>query len=99
MAQLAQQAAHPRRVHPGLQRYPAAWHRGEDSLHRLRSRAQLLLTKDFASFVQYAIPAGAITKVQTDGQLPLEILVARCCHSATLSHCWSPLSLALRARR
>ncbi len=70
-----------------------AWHRSKNFFHGFRSRAQLLLPNYFASFVQHAVPSRSITQVQTDRQPLIDILLARCRHSAILLHCRSPLSV------
>jgi hypothetical protein len=49
--EFAQQPAHPRRMHPGFQRNPAARHGSEHLPHRLRSCAQSLFQLHFARFV------------------------------------------------
>jgi hypothetical protein len=67
VAQLTQHPAHPRRVHSGLQRHAAARHSAEHLAQSLGSRAQALLQQHATSFVEYALPTGAIAQVESDG--------------------------------
>jgi len=67
VSQLAQQAADPRRMHARLQRDAAARHSAEHLAQSLGSRAQALLQQHATSFVEYAVPAGAIAQVESDG--------------------------------
>jgi len=78
-------------MRPNLQRNPAARHRSEDFLQRLRIRAHSLLQLYRTGFVQHAVPAVAISQVQSDGQfLPRNIPALRHRCDANLLHCRSP---------
>src|ERR1700688_1372430 len=57
VSQLAQQPAHPRRVHSGLQRDPTARHGSEHFLHRFGSRASFCSssTSPASSSTQYQL--------------------------------------------
>jgi hypothetical protein len=54
--QPAQHSAHPRRMHPRLQRDPAARHASEHLLHSFRGRTQSLFQHYFAALIQHAVP-------------------------------------------
>jgi hypothetical protein len=72
--QLAQQAADPGRMRPGLQRDPATRHPAEDFVQRFRTRPHALLQLDLAAFIQHAIPTVTISHIQSHGQfLPRNI--------------------------
>jgi hypothetical protein len=51
----------PRRMCPDLQRDPAVRHYGEDFLQRFHIRADALLQLYLAGFLQYAVPAVAVS--------------------------------------
>ena len=96
MPQLAEQATDPGRMRPDFQRDPAARHRAEDFLQRFRIRADSLLQLYLPSFIHHAVPAVAISQIQSDGQLLLREILAllrRC--GANLLHCRSPFYLCL----
>src|SRR5215467_4847318 len=80
-------------MRPDLQCDPAARHGAEDFLQRLRIRTHSLLLLYLPRFIQHAVPAVAISKIQSDGQCGLRNIPAllRCC-GANLLHCRSPLS-------
>jgi len=66
MPPLAEQAADPGRMRPGLQRDPASRHRPEDLLQAFRSRAESQLHLDAPRFIQYAVLTVAISQIQSD---------------------------------
>src|SRR5215831_20162514 len=77
-----------------LQCDPAARHGTENSLQCFRIRSHGLFQPYLPRFIQHAVPAVAISKIQTDGQCGLRnipALLRRC--DASLLHCRSPLSL------
>src|SRR5579871_2294554 len=77
-----------------LQCDPAAWHGSENFAQRFRSRAHALFQLYLPHFIQHAVPAVAISQIQSDGQcLPRNIPALLCRRSANLLHCRSPLSL------
>jgi hypothetical protein len=60
VSQLAQQPAHPGRMHPRFQPDPTPRHFPKHFFHRFRSRAQPLFQQHFSPFIQHAIPARSI---------------------------------------
>src|ERR1041385_9065835 len=83
-------------MRPRLQRDPAAWHSAEHLAHSFRRGAHLTFPLHLASFIQNAVPTGAIAQVQADRQLRLGKIAALLrCHGANLLHCRSPLSVVL----
>ena len=79
--QSAQQPADPWRMRPGFQRDPAARHCPENFLQRFRIRADPLFRLYLASFIQHAVPAVAISQIQSDGQSSVE---KYCCSASPL---------------
>ena len=84
--QLAEQATDPGRMRPDFQRDPAARHLAEDFAQRFRIRADTLLQLYLAGFVQHAVPAVAVSQIQSNGQFLLRNIPAvRCCSGANLT--------------
>src|SRR5215472_15130453 len=85
-------------MRPRLQRHPALRHRPEHLSDRLLGGTKLLLNDHLPAFIQHAIPAPAIPKIQSHREFLLRKdsgLFA--CHSDTLRHSRSPF-IAPRAR-
>src|SRR4030095_10408291 len=79
---------------PAFQRDPAARHCAEDFLQRFCIRTDSLLQLELAAFIHHAIPAVAISQIQSDGQFLLRNIPALLRHcDANLLHCRSPFSL------
>jgi len=94
MPQLAEQATDPGRMRPDLQRDPAVRHLAENFAQRCRIRADALLPLYLTRFVQHAVPAVAISQIESDGQSLLQDFLARLRrYGATLLHCRSPFYL------
>src|SRR6201988_1636842 len=94
MPQLAEQATDPRRMRPDFQRDPLVRHLAEDFAQCFRMRATSLLQLYLAGFVQHAVPAVAISQIQSDGQFLLRNIPALpACYGANLLHCRSPFYL------
>ena len=62
-------------MRPNLQCDPTAQHRPEDFLQRFRRRTDSLFQLYLPRFVHHAVPAVAISQIQSDGQLWLEIFL------------------------
>jgi hypothetical protein len=91
MPQLTQQSANPRRMRPGFQGDATARHLSEDFPQCFRIGTHALLPLDLAGFVQHAIPAVAISQIESDDQCGLRNIPARPCrYGANLLHCRSP---------
>ena len=58
-------------MRPDFQRDSAARHLAEDLAQRFRIGADALLQLYLAGFVQHAVPAVAISQIESDGQLRL----------------------------
>src|SRR5271166_4126767 len=83
-------------MRPALQRDPAARHGPEHFLQRFRSRADTLLQLYLANFIHHAVPAVAISQIQSDGQCWLRTIFTLLAHrGANLLHCRSPFYLCL----
>src|ERR1700730_4975117 len=83
-------------MRPGFQRDPTARHCAKDCLQRFRIRTDSLLQLYLACFIHHAVPAVAISQIQSDGQFLLRNIPARL-HGcgANLLHCRSPFYLCL----
>jgi hypothetical protein len=68
MSQLAEQATDPGRMRPDFQCDPTARHGGEDFLQRFCTRTDSLFQLYLACFIDDAVPAVAISQIQSDGQ-------------------------------
>ncbi len=96
MPQLAEQATDPGRMRPDFQCDPAARHRAEDFLQCFRTRTDSLLQLYLAGFIHHAVPAVAISQIQSNGQFLLRNIPALLCrYGANLLHCRSPFYLCL----
>src|ERR1700676_4781462 len=83
-------------MRPDFQRDATARHGAKDFLQRFRIRTDSLLQLYLACFVQHAVPAVAISQIQSNGQFLLRNIPAlRCCSGANLLHCRSPFYLCL----
>jgi hypothetical protein len=81
-------------MRPDFQRDPAARHCTEDFTQRFPSRRHALLQPYLTRFIQHAVPAVAISQIQSDGQFLLRNIPAYLCRcSASLLHCRSPFYL------
>jgi hypothetical protein len=81
-------------MRPDFQPDPAVRHLAEDFAQRFRIRAHALLQLYLAGFLQHAVPAVAISQIQSNGQFLLQNIPAlRCCSGANLLHCRSPFYL------
>jgi len=94
MTQLAEQAADPGRMRPDFQCDPTARYDAEDFAQRFRICPHALLQLYLAGFLQHAVPAIAISQIQSDGQFLLRNIPALLCrYGANLLHCRSPFYL------
>ena len=57
----------PGRMRPDFQRDPAVRHLAKDFAQRFRMRAHALLQLYLAGFIQHAVPAVAISQIQSNG--------------------------------
>jgi hypothetical protein len=81
-------------MRPDFQCDPTAGHGAEDFLQRFRTRSNSLLQLYLPGFVHHAVPAVAISQIQSDGQFLLRNIPAlRCRYGANLLHCRSPFYL------
>ena len=67
VVQLGEQATDPGRMRPRLQRHSTARHGAEDVLQRFRTGPDSLLQLDLPRFIHHAVPAVAISQIQSDG--------------------------------
>jgi hypothetical protein len=80
MPQLAEQATDPGRMRPDFQCDPTARQGAEDFAQRFPARTDSLCPLYPAGFVHQAIPAVAISQIQSNGQLLRRNIPAlRCC--------------------
>src|SRR5580765_3063246 len=83
-------------MRPDFQCDPTARHGLEDFAQPFRIRAHALLQLYLAAFVQYAVPAIAISQIQSDSEFLLRNISALLpLPSATIFHCRSPFYLCL----
>src|SRR6202790_3388536 len=83
-------------MRPDFHRDPTPRHRAEDFAQCFRTRTDSLFPPNLAGFIHHAVPAVAISQIQSDGQLRLKNIPAlRCCSGANLLHCRSPFYLCL----
>src|ERR1700720_1400547 len=81
-------------MRPDFQCDATARHCTEDFAQCFRTRADSLFPLNLAGFIHHAVPAVAISQIQSDDQFLLRNIPAlRCCSGANLLHCRSPLSL------
>src|SRR4029077_16493791 len=83
-------------MRPDFQCDPTARQRPEDFAQRFRIRTDSLLPLYLPGFIQHAVPAVAISQIQSNGEFLLRNIPALLCRpSATLFHCRSPFYLCL----
>src|SRR5271157_825763 len=81
-------------MRPDFQCDPTARQRAEDFLQCFPTRTDSLFPLNLAGFIHYAVPAVAISQIQSNGQFLLQNIPAlRCCSGANLLHCRSPFYL------
>jgi len=79
---------------PNFQRDPAARHGAKNFLQRFRRGTHSLFQLYLPGFIEHAVPAVAISQIQSDGQSRLRKIPALlCAYGANLLHCRSSLSL------
>ena len=71
-----QQTADPRRIRPDFERDPASRHGTEPFLNAFVIRADSLFQRDLPAFIHHAVPAVAISQIQSDGQFRLRNIPA-----------------------
>lgn len=68
LSQPTQKPAHPRRMHPGLQRDATARHGRKPGHERLGSGSNLFFLDDAPGFVEHAVEARPVAQIQADGE-------------------------------